>query len=219
MQPAGSATVCDRLFVVVRPYPLSQANRVPPCAACPENAPITPEEAVHGVEPDSKPGLPSFWPGLVHWPGVPPVTVSWSVVVRVTLPVPVIVTLNVPDGVVAAVVMVRVDEPPAVTEAGLNDAAAPRRQPTGRQRHGLGRAGGDRGGHGGRGRGTGGRRYGRWARPRSRSRCPAWSVQVGSPDWAGTATAFQARWVRLNTVQSPGNRFLAAFSEATRTLT
>ncbi len=40
-------------------------------------------------------------------------------------PVPVMVTENVPDGVEAAVDSVRVDEPPAVTEDGLNDAEAP----------------------------------------------------------------------------------------------
>ena len=113
-------------------------------------------------------------------------------VVRVTLPVPVIVTLNVPDGVVEAVVMVSVDEPPAVTEAGLNDAVAPAGSPLADRDTVWAEpevtavatvAVVER---------TGGRRCRRSARPRWRSRCAGVVEQVGSPVWAGTATAFQA---------------------------
>ena len=44
-------------------------------------------------------------------------------------------------------------------------------------------------------------------------------VQVGSPDWAGTATALHAFFTELKTVQLPGKRFLAALSVATRMFT
>ncbi len=42
------------------------------------------------------------------------------------------------------------------------------------------------------------------------------SVQVGSPDWAGTLTAFQAALTVLNSVQLAGYRFLAAVSVQVR---
>ena len=41
-------------------------------------------------------------------------------------------------------------------------------------------------------------------------------VQVGSPDWAGTLTASQAALTVLNSVQLPGDRFLAAVSVQVR---
>jgi hypothetical protein len=54
--------------------------------------PITPVLADQTVLPDSKPGLPSFWPGLPQPPAE--VTVSVNGVVCVAeLPVPVMVTV------------------------------------------------------------------------------------------------------------------------------
>ena len=59
-----------------------------------------------------------------------PLTVRVNVVVCVALvPVPVIVTGNVPAGVEVAVVSVSVEEPPEVTDVGLNEAAAPAGRP------------------------------------------------------------------------------------------
>jgi hypothetical protein len=45
---------------------------------------------------------------------------------------------------------------------------------------------------------------------------PPETVQVGSPDWAGTETAFHAALMVLNSVQLPGNRFFAAVSVQVR---
>jgi hypothetical protein len=57
-------------------------------------------------------------------------TVKLNVVVWVVLvPVPVIVTGNVPAGVEVAVARVSVEEPPEVTDVGLNDALAPAGSP------------------------------------------------------------------------------------------
>ena len=62
-------------------------------------------------------------------PGAP-FTVNVNVAVRVALlPVPVTVTEYVPAGVDAAVAIVNVDEPPDVTDDGLNDAVAPDGKP------------------------------------------------------------------------------------------
>ncbi len=79
---------------------------------------MTPAVAVHEADPDSKPGLSSFWP-------------------------------EQPPGLVGVIVGVGVGVPP---------------------------------------------------------------VQVASPDWAGTLTAFHAALTVLNAVQLPGVRFLAACS-------
>lgn len=58
------------------------------------------------------------------------VTVSPTVVLCVALvPVPVIVIVEVAAGVVALVVIVRVELPPLVTVAGLNEALAPLGRP------------------------------------------------------------------------------------------
>src|SRR5258705_13946673 len=64
--------------------------------------------------------------GLVPVQPGGPLMVNENVVVWVLAEeVPVRVTGYVPTGVVVAVVMVSVAEPPAVTEAGLNEGAAP----------------------------------------------------------------------------------------------
>src|SRR4051794_28627104 len=51
--------------------------RLPECAGSEEEAAdTTPAVAVHGAVPDSKPGLPSFWPGLAQEPAPPIVQVN-----------------------------------------------------------------------------------------------------------------------------------------------
>ena len=73
--------------------------------------------------------MASFWPGLPQ-PPPPPVTVNENGVVCVAeVPVPVTVTEYAPAGVVPLVVIVIVDEPPEVTDAGLNEALAPLGKP------------------------------------------------------------------------------------------
>src|SRR5205814_9977279 len=65
---------------------------------------------------------------VLAWVGVPALAVSvgLNVVVWVALvPVPVIVIGKVPAGVDVAVVTVSVEDPPEVTDVGLNAAAAP----------------------------------------------------------------------------------------------
>src|SRR5262245_57257050 len=60
----------------------------------------------------------------------PPVTVSaYGVLCVADAAVPVTLTEYVPGGVLVEVVMVMVDEPPALTDPGLNDAFAPAGRP------------------------------------------------------------------------------------------
>src|SRR5581483_10707145 len=96
--PLGMVTDCDSVSVWVAPYPSIQAYRVPEWAVCPLKEPMTPEVAVHGVVPDSKPGLPSCCPeqpppvGLtVHVKDALPLALVVSLAVTVTLDVPVVV--------------------------------------------------------------------------------------------------------------------------------
>src|SRR6185503_18904285 len=113
--------------------------------------------------------------------------------------------------------MLSVDEPPAVTEVGLNDALAPDGRPLADNATVCAEPAvtavdtvaevdepaateadvGDT--------------------EMEKSFVPV--VQVGSPDWAGTATALHAFFTELKTVQLPGKRFLAALSVATRMFT
>jgi hypothetical protein len=176
---------------------------------------MTPVVAVHGALPDSKPGLPSFWPGLEQPPA--PLTVSEKDVVWVALvPVPVIVTGKVPAGVVVAVVIVMVDEPPAVTDDGLNDAVAPDGRPladsetvcaepevtavdTVADTEPPGFTAPDVGD------------------TEMEKSLPA-GAQVGSPVWTGTDTAFQAALVAAHSAELAPNRLTAALREASRTL-
>jgi hypothetical protein len=66
----------------------------------------------------------------VQLPVLPPVTVRLYVAVRVAdAPVPVTVIVYVPEGVDADVASVRVDEPPDVTDVGLNVAVTPDGRP------------------------------------------------------------------------------------------
>lgn len=89
--------------------------------------PITPEVADQPLEPDSKPGLAIFWPAE-HVLAL--VTVRLNAVECVAVePVPVIVTVYVPAGVELEVEIVNVDDDPAVTDAGENDAVAPLGRP------------------------------------------------------------------------------------------
>src|SRR2546430_4014685 len=96
-QPAGRLTVWLSVSVCVTPYPSSQAFQEPECAACDGVLSPTPAVALHGAAvPVSKPGLPSFWPGLEH-----PPPDGLIVHVKVVLPlcpplVAVAVTVNVP---------------------------------------------------------------------------------------------------------------------------
>src|SRR5690242_2699183 len=97
-------TDCDSVSVWVVPYPSIHASHVPACVGSPDEpyCPMTPEDAAHTVLPDSKPRLPSFWPGL----GQPP-PVELIVQLNVALPEALVlsfavtVELNVPaaDGV------------------------------------------------------------------------------------------------------------------------
>src|SRR5690349_5892334 len=86
--------------VCVRPYPSSHASRVPVRGApVPVLAPITPAVAVHGAEPVSKPGLPSFWPGLAQAPPAPAIVMVNDVEPDPAVLVAVTVTVNVPAAV------------------------------------------------------------------------------------------------------------------------
>ena len=133
------------------------------------------------------------------------------------VPVPVIVTVYVPGGVDVDVVMVIVDEPPAVTDDGLNDAPAPDGRPL---------ADSDT----------------VWAEPdvtavdtvavvdppgatdpdvgdtEIEKSLPGCAWQVGSPAWTGTDTAFQAALTVAHWAELAPKRLTAAFSEANRTL-
>jgi hypothetical protein len=64
-------TDCDSVSVCVLPYPFSHAFHEPEWAGSPVELSMTPELADHTVLPDSKPGLPSFCPGLEQPPPVP----------------------------------------------------------------------------------------------------------------------------------------------------
>src|SRR6266540_5812090 len=75
-------------------------------------------------------GIATSVPLVPLQPPVPPVTVSVNVVACVAeAPVPVILIVYVPAGVDVVVATVSVDEPPEVTDAGLNDAVAPLGKP------------------------------------------------------------------------------------------
>ena len=78
---------------------------MPPWAVWPANEPITLAVAVHGALPLSKPGLPSFWPGLGQAPAALTVKVNdWLAVAWVGVALSVTLTVVVD---VAAVVGVR----------------------------------------------------------------------------------------------------------------
>ena len=84
----------------VTPYPSSHASRVPVRGApVPVFAPITPAVAVHGADPVSKPGLPSFWPGLAQVPPAPAIVNVNDVDPEPAVLVAVAVTVNVPAAV------------------------------------------------------------------------------------------------------------------------
>ena len=74
-------------------------------APVPVFAPITPAVAVHGADPLSKPGLPSFWPGLAQAPPAPAIVNVNDVdpepaeLVAVTVTVKVPAAVGVPDTV------------------------------------------------------------------------------------------------------------------------
>src|SRR3954447_25212660 len=94
VQPAGIVTVCASVSVCAVPYPSSQAIRLPECAGSEaEAAEMTPAVAVHGAAADSKPGVPSFWPGPAHEPAA--AIVQLNVVLALEAPdVAVAVTMN-----------------------------------------------------------------------------------------------------------------------------
>src|SRR5262245_17822617 len=86
-------------------------------------------EMVIGDSTVVRSGMATSLPLVPEQPGGP-LTVNVNVVVCVTLvPVPVIVTVYVPAGVEGPVESVNVDDPPELTEAGLNDAVAPLGRP------------------------------------------------------------------------------------------
>ena len=100
VQPAGMLTDWLSVSVWVAPSPSSHASRVPVRGApVPVFAPITPAVAVHGAEPVSKPGLPSFWPGLAHAPPAPAIVIVNDVEPDPAVLVAVTVTVNVPAAV------------------------------------------------------------------------------------------------------------------------
>lgn len=85
--------------------------------------PITPAVADQPADPDSKPGFVIFW-AAVQVPAA--FTVSENVVVcDADEPVPVMVSVYVPAAVELEVEIVSVDDEPAVTDAGENDAVTP----------------------------------------------------------------------------------------------
>ncbi len=72
--PAGIVTDCVSVSVWVVPYPSSHAFQLPEWAGSPVELSMTPEDAVHGAAvPVSKPGLPSFCPGLLQPPPLLPI--------------------------------------------------------------------------------------------------------------------------------------------------
>jgi hypothetical protein len=88
---------------------------------------MTPELEDHPLVPDSKPGFATFWAGVQ---GLAAVTVSVNKAAWVAdEPVPVIVTVYTPAAVALEVEIVSVDDPPAVTEVGENEAVAPLGRP------------------------------------------------------------------------------------------
>jgi hypothetical protein len=157
--------------------------------------------AVHGVLPDSKPGLTSFWPGLEQLPtglttqlndtlAVAWVGLALSVTVAVTDEVPAVV--GVPEMTpVDALIDRPAGSPEAVKVYGVvpPDADSVRLVAVPTVEFfvpGLARA------------------------------SAVGPVQVGSPVWTGTLTAFHAALTTLNALQSLGNRFLAACRVQTR---
>src|SRR5207248_2358134 len=183
----------------VVPYPSSQANRVPEWAVCPANAPITPAEAVHGALPDSKPGLPSFCPGLEQPPPVGlTVQVNEVLAVAPALSCTVALTVKVP-AVVGVPEMTPLD---ALT-------ARPGGSPVAEKVYGGVPPDADR------------------DRLVAVPTVPVWlpgfasasavpPLHVGSPACAGTLTASHAALTVLKSAQLPGVRFLAACSVQTR---
>src|SRR4051794_38307177 len=110
--PAGIVTDWLIASVCVVPYPSRYALFTPEWAGSPyeDQLPIEPVVPVHDAVPDSKPGLPSFWPGDEQ-PPPPPEMVKVNVVDPEPLaPVAVAVTLYVP-AVVGVPETVPVDEP------------------------------------------------------------------------------------------------------------
>ena len=103
VQPDGIVTDWLIESVCVVPYPSIHASQVPPWAGslgpfCPMTAGV--ED--HTVAPDSKPGLPSFWPGLAQPPpcGLTvqenDVLPDWVPLVAVTVTVDVPAVVGVP---------------------------------------------------------------------------------------------------------------------------
>src|SRR6478735_6224231 len=84
---------------------------------------MTPEVAVQGVLPDSKPPL-RIASELVQ-PGPPPPTVSEYVVLCVADPVPVTVMVYVPLATDEPTATVMVEDEPDCTDDGLNDTVTP----------------------------------------------------------------------------------------------
>ena len=89
--------------------------------------PITPEVEDQPVVPDSKPGFVIFWAAVQ--PPVPVTVRENDVACVADEPVPVIVSVYVPGAVELEVEIVSVDDEPAVTEDGENDAVAPDGRP------------------------------------------------------------------------------------------
>src|SRR5262245_43304893 len=159
---------------------------------------MTPAVAVHGADPTSKPGLPSFWPGLEQVPaGLMTQVNGWlaepdalSVTVATTEKVPAVVGVPEMTPVEALMVLpggspvaenVYGGVPPLAVRVRL--AATPT-VPV-------------------------------WLPGLVRVKAPP-TVQVGSPAWAGTLTASHAALTVLNWVQLLGKRFFAACSVQVR---
>jgi hypothetical protein len=133
------------------------------------------------------------------------------------VPVPVMVMGKVPVGVDAEVLIVIVDDPPAVTELGLNEAVAPAGRPLADRdtvcaepdvTAVLTVAETDP-------PGVVDLEVGDTEMEKS---FPPPPVQVGSPVWTGTLTAFQAALVEAHSAEAAPKRLTAALSEASRTL-
>src|SRR5438067_2434084 len=129
LQPAGRLTDWLAESVCVVPYPSSQAFQVPEWAGWPDELSTTAGVVVHGAglfAPFSKPGLPSFWPGLEQPPPPPIVHVNVALPDAPVLSVAVTVTLNVPAAV--GVPEIRPDDEmdsPVGSPDALNVSVAP----------------------------------------------------------------------------------------------
>ena len=163
-------------------------------------APITAGVAVHGALPDSKPGLPSFCPGLEQ---PPPCGVT--VQLKVWLAVAPLLSLTVAVTVEAPAV---VGVPEMTPDVGLTDS--PAGSPVAENVYGVVPPDADS--------------VRLAAVPTVAVWLPGFAsasgapppLHVGSPGWAGTLTASQAALTVLNSPQLPGVRFLAACSVHTR---